>query len=60
MASALQYFVLVLILGIQIHECTVVFQNENCIKEGPCFDLNLLANIAVHVSKDVVSTLILL
>ncbi|KAG1953103.1 uncharacterized protein si:ch211-266a5.12 [Pimephales promelas] len=55
MASALQYFVLVLILGIQIHECTVVFQNENCIKEGPCFDLNLLANIAVHVSKDVVA-----
>ncbi|XP_056100407.1 uncharacterized protein si:ch211-266a5.12 [Rhinichthys klamathensis goyatoka] len=55
MASALQYFVLILILGIPIHECTVVFQNENCIKEGPCFDLNLLANIAVHVSKDVVA-----
>ncbi|KAK7129945.1 hypothetical protein R3I93_019556 [Phoxinus phoxinus] len=32
-----------------------VFQNENCIKEGPCFDLNTVANIAEYVSKDVVA-----
>ncbi|XP_077089897.1 uncharacterized protein LOC143741432 [Siphateles boraxobius] len=55
MASALQYFVLILILGIPVHECTGVFQNENCIKEGPCFDLNMVAEIAEQVSKDVVA-----
>lgn len=60
MASALQCFVLILILGIPIHECTMVFQNEKCIKDGPCFDLNMVEKIADRVSKDVVSTLILL
>lgn len=61
MASALQYFVLILILGIPIHESTVVYQNGKCVDiRGPCFDLPLLANMAERVSKDVVSTLILL
>ncbi|XP_067247091.1 uncharacterized protein si:ch211-266a5.12 [Chanodichthys erythropterus] len=56
MASALQYFVLILILGIPIHEGAVVYQNGKCIDvRGPCFDLNLLANIAERVSKDVVA-----
>ncbi|XDV24899.1 hypothetical protein PO909_028929 [Leuciscus waleckii] len=54
MASALQYFVPILILGIPIHECTI-FQNENCIKEGPCFDLIIVEKIAEQVSKEVVS-----
>ncbi|ROI15396.1 hypothetical protein DPX16_12948 [Anabarilius grahami] len=56
MASALQYFVLILMLGIPIHEGGVVFQNGKCIDvRGPCFDLNTLANIAERVSKDVVA-----
>lgn len=61
MASALQYFVMILILGIPIHEGKVVIQNGKCIDvRSPCFDLNILANMAERVSKDVVSTLILL
>ncbi|XP_067284478.1 uncharacterized protein si:ch211-266a5.12 [Pseudorasbora parva] len=53
MASALQYFVLIVILCIPMHECGVVFQGGKCIIKGPCFNLDKLAEIAELVSKDV-------
>lgn len=60
MAGILQYCFLILIFGIPTHTCAAVVQNAKCVREEPCFDLHLLANMAERVSKDVVSILVLL
>ncbi|XP_050964325.1 uncharacterized protein si:ch211-266a5.12 [Labeo rohita] len=53
MAGILQYCFLILIFGIPTHTCAAVVQNAKCVREEPCFDLHLLANMAERVSKDV-------
>ncbi|XP_059367887.1 uncharacterized protein LOC132106269 [Carassius carassius] len=55
MASALHYCFLILIFGIPMHECTAVLLNGNCVPLEPCFDLNVMANMAERVSKDVIA-----
>ncbi|XP_073693790.1 uncharacterized protein [Garra rufa] len=53
MAGVWRYCFLILIFGIPMHTYAAVVQGANCVKEEPCFDLNVLANMAERVSKDV-------
>ncbi|KAF4114728.1 hypothetical protein G5714_004951 [Onychostoma macrolepis] len=38
-----------------MHECAAVLLNGSCVPVEPCFDLSVMANIAEHVSKDVIA-----